>query len=63
MTKLGQNPFTQEKSLLQELWLILRLVPYGVSSGSTDRQFDATEQSPQPSQTAGLMKARRAGSG
>jgi len=51
------------ESLLHDDWLILRLVPSEVSSGSTDRQLDATEQSPQPSQTASLIKVRRAGSG
>jgi len=63
VTKLGQKPFRQEKSLLQELWLIRRLVPSAVSSGSTERQLEAVEQSPQPSQTAGLMKTRLSGSG
>src|SRR5512135_199743 len=63
VTKLGQKPFTQEKSLLQVDWLILRLRPYSVSSGSTDRQFDLTLQSPQPSQTISLITARLAGSG
>src|SRR4051794_23116242 len=63
VTKLGQNPLTQEKSLLQEDWLIWRLRPSSVSSGSTDRQFDCTLQSPQPSHTASLMTARLAGSG
>src|SRR5450830_143776 len=63
VTKLGQKPVTQEKSLLQEDWLIWRLRPSSVSSGSTERQFDCTEQSPQPSQTASLMTARLAGSG
>ncbi|MNL26397.1 hypothetical protein D3C87_1479210 [compost metagenome] len=63
VTKLGQNPSTQEKSLLQDDWLMRRLVPIGVSRGSTDRQLDLTEQSPQPSHTASLMKARRSGSG
>ena len=62
VTKLGQKPFTHEKSLLHDDWLILRFVPSSVSSGSTDRQFDLTEQSPQPSHTASLMNARRAGS-
>ena len=37
--------------------------PNGVSFGSTLRQLDSTEQSPQPSQTASLMKIRCAGSG
>src|SRR5437867_768932 len=63
VTKLGQNPVTQEKSLLHEDWLIWRLRPNSVSSGSTDRQFDCTLQSPQPSHTASLITARLAGSG
>src|SRR5476649_2807242 len=63
VTKLGQKPVVQEKSLLQDDWLIWRLRPSSVSSGSTDRQLDCTEQSPQPSQTASLMTARLAGSG
>ncbi|HCM08212.1 MAG TPA: hypothetical protein DIC41_07100, partial [Alphaproteobacteria bacterium] len=49
VTKLGQNPSRQVKSLLQLDRLMRRLRPRGVSSGSTLRQFDATEQSPQPS--------------
>src|SRR5450830_1958540 len=63
VTKLGQKPVTQEKSLLQEDWLIRRLRPNSVSNGSTERQFDCTEQSPQPSHTASLITARLAGSG
>src|SRR5471030_1675950 len=63
VTKLGQKPVVHEKSLLQDDWLIWRLRPRSVSNGSTDRQFDCTEQSPQPSQTASLMTARLAGSG
>ena len=63
VTKLGQKPETQEKSLLHEDWLIWRLRPSSVSSGSTDRQFDCTEQSPQPSHTASLITTRLAGSG
>ncbi|MCY1299420.1 hypothetical protein D9M70_489480 [compost metagenome] len=63
VTKLGQKPLTQEKSLLHDDWLMRRLVPSSVSSGSTDRQLDLAEQSPQPSQTASLIKARLAGSG
>ena len=55
VTKLGQKPSRQEKSLLQVERLILRLRPKGVSFGSTLRQFDATEQSPQPSQTRSLI--------
>ena len=42
---------------------MVRLRPNSVSSGSTDRQFDLTLQSPQPSQTASLISARSAGSG
>src|SRR3954470_22219611 len=63
VTKLGQNPLTQEKSLLHEDWLMARLRPNSVSSGSTDRQFDCTLQSPQPSHTISLITARMAGSG
>ena len=63
VTKLGQKPLTQEKSLLQEDWSMARLRPNSVSSGVTETQFEATEQSPQPSQTSSLMKARLAGSG
>ena len=62
VTKLGQNPLTHEKSLLHDDWLIWRLRPSSVSSGSTDRQFDCFEQSPQPSHTASLITARLAGS-
>ena len=62
ITKEGQNPSTQEKSLLQFDWSIRRFSPSGVSSGRTERQFDCTEQSPQPSQTAGLMTGRCVGS-
>src|SRR5882757_3869073 len=63
VTKLGQNPSTQEKSLLQFDWSIRRLRPNSVSSGCTETQLEACEQSPQPSQTSSLMKARFAGSG
>ena len=63
VTKLGQNPSTQEKSLLQDDWSIARLRPNSVSSGTTATQFDFTPQSPHPSHTAGLMKARSGGSG
>ena len=62
VTKLGQKPFRQEKSLLQLDRLILRLRPSSVSSGSMLRQLLSSEQSPQPSQTAGLIKAKRFGS-
>ena len=62
VTKLGQKPVTQEKSLLQLLWSISRLRPNSVSIGSTDTQLDLTPQSPQPSHTAGLMMVRLAGS-
>ena len=46
----------------KEFWSIWRLRPNGVSFGTTDRQFDSTEQSPQPSQTRSLMTTRRFGS-
>ncbi|MCY1247028.1 hypothetical protein D9M72_603180 [compost metagenome] len=63
VTKLGQKPSTQEKSLLQLLWLIRRLIPKAVSTGSTDKQFDFFEQSPHPSQISVLMNALCGGSG
>ena len=63
VTKEGQKPFTQEKSLLQFDWSIWRLRPNSVSSGCTATQFDCTEQSPQPSQTRSLMITRLSGSG
>jgi hypothetical protein len=44
--------------LLQALWSTWRLRPSSVSFGTMDRQFDCTEQSPQPSQTASLMNSR-----
>src|SRR5260370_31112404 len=54
VTKLGQKPFKQEKSLLQEDRLIWSLRPNGVSFGSTLSQLDSTEQSPHPSPTRAL---------
>src|SRR5438067_9037403 len=63
VTKDGQNPLRQEKSLLQLVWSIVRLRPNSVSSGCTDTQFDTTPQSPQPSQTSSLMMTRLSGSG
>ena len=63
VTKLGQKPLTQEKSLLQEDWSIARLRPNSVSTGITDRQLDCTPQSPQPSQTSSLMNTRLGGIG
>ena len=62
VTKLGQKPLRQLMSLLQVLWLMVRLRPNSVSSGSTDRQLDCTPQSPQPSHTKSLMTTRLAGS-
>jgi len=49
--------------LLQVDWLMVRLRPNSVSSGSTERQLDFTLQSPQPSHTISLITARLAGSG
>src|SRR5713226_3067591 len=63
VTKLGQKPLRQEKSLLQLDWSIARLRPNSVSTGTTDRQFEVAEQSPHPSQTRSLMTTRRGGSG
>ncbi|CKT53824.1 Uncharacterised protein [Mycobacterium tuberculosis] len=62
VTKLGQKPFRQLMSLLQLLWLMVRLRPNSVSSGSTLRQLLCTLQSPQPSHTSSLMTTRLAGS-
>ena len=58
LTKLGQKPRKQERSVLQVDWLMRRLRPSSVSTGSTDRQLDLIEQSPQPSQTSVLMTTR-----
>ena len=63
VTKDGQKPLTQEKSLLQLDWSIRRLRPNSVSTGCTETQFDCTPQSPQPSQTSSLMITRLSGSG
>ena len=63
VTKEGQKPLMQEKSLLQFDWSILRLRPNSVSIGCTATQFDFTPQSPQPSQTRSLMMTRLSGSG
>jgi len=62
VTKLGQKPSTQLKSLLQSLWLIARLRPYSVSFGVTDTQKLLAPQSPQPSQTSELTITRFCGS-
>ena len=40
VTKDGQKPFRQEKSLLQLDWSMVRLRPNSVSSGCTETQFD-----------------------
>ena len=63
VTKDGQKPLTQEKSLLQLDWSMRRLRPNSVSTGWTETQFDCTPQSPQPSQTSSLMITRLSGSG
>src|SRR6266567_5455242 len=63
VTKDGQKPFTQEKSLLHDDWSMVRLRPNSVSSGATETQFDLMPQSPQPSHTSSLMTTRLAGSG
>ncbi len=49
--------------MLQFDWSMARLRPNSVSTGLTETQFDFSEQSPQPSQTASLMKTRFGGSG
>ena len=63
VTKDGQKPLTQEKSLLQLDWSMRRLRPNSVSTGWIETQFDCTPQSPQPSQTSSLMMTRLSGSG
>src|SRR5260370_27614964 len=63
VTKLGQKPLRQEKYLLQLDWSIARFLPNSVSTGTTDRQLEVAEQSPQPSQTRSLMTTRWGGSG
>ena len=60
VTKLGQNPFRQDRSTLQLVGLMRRLRPRSVSTGSIAMQLDCTEQSPQFSQTASLMTTCRA---
>ena len=55
VTKLGQYPFLQEKSLLHADWLICLFLPKEVSKGSMAMQLDWLPQSPQPSQTNGLI--------
>ena len=62
LTKLGQKPLTQLKSLLQLVCSMARLRPKSVSTGTTLRQLLAWPQSPQPSHTCSLMKMRRGGS-
>lgn len=49
VTKLGQKPLRQVKSLLQDDWSISRLAPNSVSTWVTDMQLDLLLQSPQPS--------------
>lgn len=49
--------------MLQVDWSIARLRPSAVSKGVIDTQFDWAEQSPQPSQTSGLMNTRRSATG
>ncbi|MGO4834752.1 hypothetical protein AB4144_21085, partial [Rhizobiaceae sp. 2RAB30] len=48
---------------MQLAWSIARLRPNSVSTGTTERQFDCTEQSPHPSHTRSLMKMRRGAAG
>ena len=58
VTKEGQKPSTQDRSWLQALWSMARLRPNSVSIGSTARQLEVREQSPQSSQTRGLIATR-----
>src|SRR3546814_1364571 len=43
VTKLGQKPFTQEKSLLQDDWSMARLRPNSVSTGTTRSEEHQSE--------------------
>ena len=52
VTKDGQNPFTQLKSLLHEDWSIALFRPNSVWTGIIETQLDWTPQSPQPSHTS-----------
>ncbi len=61
LRKDGQSPARQEKSRLQEDWLIPVLRPNSVATGCTDRQLDLAPQSPHPSHTRSLMNTRSAG--
>lgn len=54
LTKLGQKPFWQEKSLFHDDWSMARLRPNSVSTGVTDTQFDWVLQSPQSFAHAGI---------
>src|SRR5690606_13057700 len=63
VTKLGQKPSTQLKSLLQADWSISRLRPNAVSFGSTETQNDFPPPSPQPSHTSELIATRLSVSG
>ncbi len=61
VTKDGQNPLRQERSVLQAEGETRRLRPYSVSTGSIATQFDCAVQSPQFSQTRGLISTVVAG--
>ena len=55
VTKEGQNPFRQDRSVLQLVGEMRRLRPYSVSTGSMAMQWDCAVQSPQFSHTRVLM--------
>ena len=48
---------------MQVDWSIRRLRPNSVFKGSMETQLEAREQSPQPSQTSGLMNTRLGAAG
>ena len=48
--------------MLQDDWSIWRLRPSSVSTGTTETQFEAMPQSPQPSHTSSLIITRLCGS-
>ena len=58
VTKLGQNPLRQDRSVLQLVGLMRRLRPCSVSTGSMAMQCDCAVQSPQFSQTRSLITTR-----
>jgi hypothetical protein len=59
VTKAGQSPLRQLASMLQLAWSTIVLRPNSVSIEWSDRQFDLTPQSPQPSHTRSSIMTRK----